>query len=334
MTSGNLDDVIFSATLTPHRSLGRRGFLVLMVALGGLWFLTGLYFWSLGAWPVAGFFGLDFLAVWLAFKLNYRAARAFEEVEVTRSAIVIRRVAASGKAEELRFNPQWVRLEVQEDPDFGVSRIALRMREERTRSAPSSTRTIARALPALSAPPWRKLGARAARDVHVKQFHSVLALFGFPRASSTPNNARTAVLDSERGAEPTKLPSLARPAALARVRAGPGGGPSLAAAVCRHSIQDAQPSRLFRCGSRSRRRPGRRRDAAMVAAAGPRRCAAARGGPGRGRARPRRNGHLHDLPRTGGHHRRRGLLGRQHFGLRVALAAADTGEAVPCRTSP
>ena len=132
MTSGNFDDVIFSATLTPYRSLGRRGFLALMVALGGLWFLTGLYFWSLGAWPVAGFFGLDFLAVWLAFKLNYRAARAFEEVEVTRSAIVIRRVAASGKAEELRFNPQWVRLEVQEDPDFGVSRIALRMREERT----------------------------------------------------------------------------------------------------------------------------------------------------------------------------------------------------------
>jgi uncharacterized membrane protein len=131
MAPGNFDDVIFSATLTPYRSLGRRGFLVLMAALGALWFGTGLYFWSLGAWPVAGIFGLDFLAVWIAFKLNYRAARAFEEVEVSRTAVVLRKVGPSGRAQEIRFNPQWVRLEVQEDAEFGVSRIALRTRGER-----------------------------------------------------------------------------------------------------------------------------------------------------------------------------------------------------------
>ena len=37
-----------------------------------LWFATGAFFWSLGAWPVLGFFGLDFLVIWLAFKLNRR----------------------------------------------------------------------------------------------------------------------------------------------------------------------------------------------------------------------------------------------------------------------
>lgn len=131
MDRTSFDDVIFSATLTPYRSLGRRGFLVLMGVIGGLWFVTGIYFWAHGAWPVFGFFGLDFLAVYLAFKLNYRAARAYEEVEVTRTALVIRKVKPSGKAEELRFNPQWARLEVERIEDEGVTRIFVRAREGR-----------------------------------------------------------------------------------------------------------------------------------------------------------------------------------------------------------
>ena len=131
MRSGNFDDVIFSATLHPHRSLGRRGFLALMAAIGGAFFATGIFFWTLGAWPVLGFVGLDILAVWLAFRLNYRAARAYEEIEMSRAEIVIRKVAASGRAQELRFNPAWVQLAVEEDDDGRVTRVALHMREGR-----------------------------------------------------------------------------------------------------------------------------------------------------------------------------------------------------------
>ncbi len=131
MAAGNFDDVIFSATLTPHRSLGRRGFLALMALIAFMGFATGLYFWSLGAWPVIGFLGLDLLAVWLAFRLNYGAARAYEEVEVSRTALVIRKVSPHGKAQELRFNPHWVRLEVQAIEDEGVARIVVRMRGQR-----------------------------------------------------------------------------------------------------------------------------------------------------------------------------------------------------------
>lgn len=131
MVTDNRDGIIFAATLTPHRSLGRTGFLVLMSLIASLWFVTGLYFWSLGAWPVAGFFGLDFLAVWLAFKLNYRAARAVEEIEVSRDLLIIRKVAPNGRAQETRFNPRWARLEVQKIRDEGVSTIAVRMQSER-----------------------------------------------------------------------------------------------------------------------------------------------------------------------------------------------------------
>jgi len=131
MTAGNFDDVIFSATLVPHRSLGRRGFIALMGVMAGLWFLTGAFFWSLGAWPVIGFFGLDFLAIWLAFKLNYRAARAYEEIEVRRTELVIRKVAPDGRVQEVRFNPAWVRLEIETIQDEGVKRITLRARDRR-----------------------------------------------------------------------------------------------------------------------------------------------------------------------------------------------------------
>jgi uncharacterized membrane protein len=131
MLPGNFDDVIFSATLRPHRSLGRRGFLALMTAIATLWFVTGLYFWSLGAWMVLGFVGLDFLAVWLAFKLNYRAGRAYEDIAVSRAALVIRKVAPNGRIQEFRFNPHWVRLEVQRLEDEGVTRILVRMRDQR-----------------------------------------------------------------------------------------------------------------------------------------------------------------------------------------------------------
>ncbi len=131
MTPGNFDDAIFSATLRPHRSLTRRAMLLIVSAVAGLSLAIGAFVWWLGAWPVIGFMGLDVLAIGLAFHLNARAARAYEEVEVSRSAIAIRKVRANGQAHELRFNPRWVRLEVEEAEDEGVVRIALRARDRR-----------------------------------------------------------------------------------------------------------------------------------------------------------------------------------------------------------
>jgi uncharacterized membrane protein len=131
MTLSNFDDVIFSATLVPHRSLSQRGFVILIGGIAGLWFAVGTFLWLLGAWPVIGFGGIDIIALYVAFKLNYRAGRAFEEVAVSRAEIVIRKVAASGRAQEFRFNPQWARLEIQENKDEGVVRVALRARRQR-----------------------------------------------------------------------------------------------------------------------------------------------------------------------------------------------------------
>lgn len=119
------DEPIFRALLTPHRSLGRTGFIVLMSVLGGTWFLIGSFFWAIGAWPVLGFFGLDLLLIYLAFRLNYRAARAREEVSVSRVAVDILQVAPSGRSSAYHFNPFWTRFRVARHDEIGITGMAV-----------------------------------------------------------------------------------------------------------------------------------------------------------------------------------------------------------------
>lgn len=102
----------FSATLLPHRSLSRKGFVILIGAFGFLGLICGLIFALIGAWPVFGFFGLDVFLVYLAFRLNYRAGRLIEKVDLNEQELRITRVHPSGKAESWTFNPYWVRLEL------------------------------------------------------------------------------------------------------------------------------------------------------------------------------------------------------------------------------
>ena len=119
------DAPFFKAMLTPHRSLGRNGFMILMAVLVGVWIATGAVFLSMGAWPVFGFFGLDVLLIYVAFRMNYRAARAREEVSVSRTRLDIRKVAPSGRAEEHRFNPFWTRFRIDRHDEIGITGMAV-----------------------------------------------------------------------------------------------------------------------------------------------------------------------------------------------------------------
>ena len=108
----------FSARLTPHRSLGPRGFLVLMAVLCAVSFIAGVIFWLAGAWPVVGFFGLDVLLVYLAFKLNYASARRYETVEISGDELIVRRVVPGREPKQWTFHPYWVRVEMESDGEF------------------------------------------------------------------------------------------------------------------------------------------------------------------------------------------------------------------------
>ena len=137
MTAGNDFDPalgqprLFSARLTPHRSLNRTGFVVLMAFICAVSFAAGVAFLLMGAWPVLGFFGLDVLVIYWAFRINYRRAAASEDIVVTPSELRVRRVSHRGHVVEWVLNPLWVQLDQKGDPEFGIERLYLVSRGRR-----------------------------------------------------------------------------------------------------------------------------------------------------------------------------------------------------------
>jgi uncharacterized membrane protein len=136
MSTGNEIDreheaELFSARLRPHRSLDRTGFLVLMAFVSAVSFAAGLAFLLMGAWPVIGFFGLDVLAIYWAFKIYFRRAQACEEIRVTASELCVRRVSPRGHVVEFAFNPLWVQLDRKTHAEFGVEKLYLLSRGRR-----------------------------------------------------------------------------------------------------------------------------------------------------------------------------------------------------------
>ena len=94
-----------------------------------------LPFLLLGAWPVLGFMGLDVLIVALAFRANFRAAGAVEDIRVTHVELHIARVSAQGVRREWRFTPSWVRIEREDHGDYGTLRLAVAARQRRVEVA-------------------------------------------------------------------------------------------------------------------------------------------------------------------------------------------------------
>jgi uncharacterized membrane protein len=137
MTTGNdfdpqpTEPELFSALLTPHRSLNRTGFLMLMGFLTAVSFAAGLAFLLMGAWPVFGFFGLDVLVVYWAFRVNFARGRATEEITVTASELRVRRVSHRGHVVEWVLNPLWVQLDRKTHAEFGIERLYLVSRGRR-----------------------------------------------------------------------------------------------------------------------------------------------------------------------------------------------------------
>jgi uncharacterized membrane protein len=142
---------VWQATLTPHRSLTREGFYVVM----GLVILVNLVvagmFVALGAWPIAGFAGLDVLLVWWAFKVNFADARKLERISITEHEVVLDRLSEKHPPQQQRFVRRWVRVELEEDRERELIG-SLLLISGRTRIAvgeflaPEERRTLASAL--------------------------------------------------------------------------------------------------------------------------------------------------------------------------------------------
>lgn len=116
-----LVDIPFEAVLTPHRSLSQTAFLISMVAVGATSFVAGAVFFVAGAWPVSFFFGLDFLLIYFAFKLNYRDGNRYETIRVSRAAVTLTQFDARGRSRYRDFPTAWVQIARNEAKDGQMS---------------------------------------------------------------------------------------------------------------------------------------------------------------------------------------------------------------------
>ena len=125
------DRPVFAATIRPHRSLSRSGFRTLMIVLALVSAAISLPFLFVGFWPVAGFFGLDVLALYLALQISFRRSEGVEHVILTPIELLFRQVSHHGEQREWRLNPLWTRLHRVDDDEYGLQHLALVSRGER-----------------------------------------------------------------------------------------------------------------------------------------------------------------------------------------------------------
>ncbi|MBV9735144.1 MAG: DUF2244 domain-containing protein [Acidisphaera sp.] len=110
------DRVLFEAVVVPHRSLSPRGLRMLIGAICGLSLLTTSVFWLLGAWPVAGFSGVEITAAILLLRANARRRRASELIMLSEAELRVIRTDTAGRRREQRLDPAWLNVVLQERP--------------------------------------------------------------------------------------------------------------------------------------------------------------------------------------------------------------------------
>ena len=103
----------FQVVLYPNRSLGDKGFALLMGLIVLVSVLVGAGFALVGAWPVTGFLGLDVLLVYLAFRWNFRDASRADLITLDEDGLTVRRIMPSGETREWRFQTAWVQVVIE-----------------------------------------------------------------------------------------------------------------------------------------------------------------------------------------------------------------------------
>jgi uncharacterized membrane protein len=73
----------------------------------------------MGAWPVSGFMGLDVLALYIAFRISYRQAQAFERIQIRDGQVIVERCDMHGIMTTETLPSYWTRVDFEGDDESG-----------------------------------------------------------------------------------------------------------------------------------------------------------------------------------------------------------------------
>ena len=110
-------DILLDETLRPSPPMRPRVLLRILIAVAAINLAFMLGFLIEGAWPIAPFMGLDVILLAWAFRASTIAARKEERVTLTRTELVVARDIPKAPHREWRFNPYWVRVEMDDPPE-------------------------------------------------------------------------------------------------------------------------------------------------------------------------------------------------------------------------
>jgi uncharacterized membrane protein len=110
------EPTLFEAVVVPHRSLSPRGLKLLIGAIVTLSVCSTSVFWWLGAWPIAGFNGVEITTALLLLRYNARAVRANEVILLSPSVLRVIRTTQDGKRTEETVSPTWINVLLTDRP--------------------------------------------------------------------------------------------------------------------------------------------------------------------------------------------------------------------------
>jgi uncharacterized membrane protein len=115
---------IFEAFIVPHRSLTRKGSLVVVAAMMALTSAVATRSWLLGAWPVAAFSLLEGPLIVLLLVINLRRARASELIMLNLQEFTVIQTDSVGLHKKISLPSAWLRVDLTVDRQS--SRVMLR----------------------------------------------------------------------------------------------------------------------------------------------------------------------------------------------------------------
>ena len=102
-------DIILNIVLIPNRSLTKSTFFLIISFLIVISISLGIFFYTIGAWPVIGFFGLDVILFSLIFYLHNKSLNISERIILTKNEMIIEKEKLFRKNLIVKFSPpNWI----------------------------------------------------------------------------------------------------------------------------------------------------------------------------------------------------------------------------------